>query len=122
MRVLFFCILLLFSIQLNAQQLLDYNYKETTLQDVIKDVEVKNNITFSFAKDVIANKVITLEITQISYLELLEALEAQTGLMFRAISENQVVIARRNPAMMIDKVCGYIIDASSMLPVSVCYY
>ena len=117
MRVLFFCILLLFGIQLNAQQLFDYNYNETTLQDVIKDVEVKNNITFSFAKDVIANKVITFEITQISYLELLDALEAQTGLMFRAISENQVVIARRNPTIMIDKVCGYIIDASSMLPV-----
>ena len=117
MRVLFFCVLFLFSIPLNAQQLLDYNYNETSLKEVIKDIEVKNNITFSFAKDVIANKVITFEITQISYLELLGALEAQTGLMFRAISENQVVIARRNPAIMIDKVCGYIIDASSMLPV-----
>ncbi|WP_420572897.1 TonB-dependent receptor domain-containing protein [Kordia sp.] len=97
----------------NAQNK-DYNYQNTPLLQVIKQVENEYNISFSYANDVIQDKQITLNVSQIELSELLIILEAQTGLTFDKLSDKQVIVA---PKKVTDKVCGYVLDATTRMPI-----
>ncbi|NMH88403.1 TonB-dependent receptor plug domain-containing protein [Flavivirga algicola] len=76
----------------NAQQKLNFNYAETPLISVIKDIETNYNVTFSFANAITEDKKITLQLTNVLLEELLTFLEEQTGLKFQKVSENQIII------------------------------
>ncbi|NQY31035.1 MAG: TonB-dependent receptor plug domain-containing protein [Flavobacteriaceae bacterium] len=117
MRFVLFCIVLLFAFKLNAQENLDYSYTETPLLEVIEDIQRKNKVSFSYAKDVIESKFITLAFLQVEYTELLNTLEAQTGLLFKVISNKQIIIAKRKSTPE-NTVCGYILDTISKQPLS----
>lgn len=97
----------------NAQNK-DYNYQNTPLLQVIKQVEKEYSISFSYANDLIQNKLITLNASQIELTELLIILEAQTSLTFEKLSDTQIIIA---PKQVDNKICGYILDATTQMPI-----
>lgn len=97
----------------NAQNK-DYNYQNTPLLQVIKQVEKEYSISFSYANDLIQNKLITLNASQIELAELLIILEAQTSLTFEKLSNAQIIIA---PKQVDNKICGYILDATTQMPI-----
>ena len=108
-------LILLFTITIgNSQQTQTYNYNNTSLNEVIKQIEKQYNISFSFAIDLIQNKKITLSVKDIGLEELLGVLESQTSLNFEKISQNQIIIA---PKITNNKVCGYVLDFDSKLPI-----
>ena len=89
------CLLLLafcFTLIVSAQQKQDFSYNKTPLSQVITDIQNNNSVTFSYAIDVIANKFVTINIKQISWLEFLNILEIETHLIFEKISNNQYII------------------------------
>lgn len=97
----------------NAQNK-DYNYQNTPLVNVIKEVEKEYKISFSYANDLIQDKVITLTVSQLTLSELLIILEAQTSLTFDKISDKQIIIA---PKKGNNKICGYVLDAKTRMPI-----
>jgi hypothetical protein len=108
--VLFLC--LTFAIS-NAQNK-DYNYQNTPLLEVIKEVEKRYNLSFSYANDLIQDKTITLNMTAVELPALLNILEAQTSLTFDQISSKQIIIA---PKKVTDKICGYVLDTTTRTPI-----
>lgn len=114
MKYFIFLILLVTITSLNAQKRLSYNYDSTSLNLVIKHIEEQYDISFSFASDLIQNKKITLKVEYIELNELLNILESQTSLSFEKISKNQIIIA---PKSTNNKVCGYVLDVDSKLPI-----
>ncbi|WP_299886100.1 TonB-dependent siderophore receptor [uncultured Lacinutrix sp.] len=97
MNKCFFLIAFCISITIHAQKKLDYDYKETPLSSVIKDIEKRNNVSFSYAIDVIKDKVISLDIKAITWLDLLTVIETETGLIFEKITADQIIIKEGAP-------------------------
>jgi FecR, C-terminal/TonB-dependent Receptor Plug Domain len=114
MKYFIFLILLLTIVSGNAQKRLSYNFNNTSLSQVIKQIEEQHNVSFSFALDLIQNKKITLNVQDIELDELLDILESQTSLSFEKISKNQIIIA---PKIVNYKVCGYVLDIDSKIPI-----
>lgn len=114
MRYTFFALLFSYCLFCKAQDQSDYNYTETPLRLVIEDIRAKNDVTFSFAHDVIEGKKVSLKIARISLSELLEILEAQTGLVFKKITDAQIIIA---PSQSNGTLCGYLLDEDSRTPI-----
>jgi hypothetical protein len=109
------CALFLFLVFVvsNAQNK-EYNYQNTPLLQIIQQIEKEYNLTFSYANDMIQNKEITLKISQIELAELLIILEAQTSLTFEKLATSQIIIT---PKQVDDKICGYILDATTRMPI-----
>jgi hypothetical protein len=109
------CALIVFLVfTISSAQNTNYNYQNTPLLEVIKEVEKRYNLSFSYANDLIQNKTITLNVSQMELSELLIVLEAQTGLTFDKLSEQQIIIAPKNAN---DKICGYVLDAATRIPI-----
>lgn len=98
----------------NAQKKYSYNYKNVSLNEVIRQIEKQHNINFSFAIDLIQNKKITLSVEDIDLKELLFLLQSQTSLSFEQISKDQIIVA---PIRANNKICGYVLDFDSKLPI-----
>ncbi|AXG68310.1 TonB-dependent receptor plug domain protein [Kordia sp. SMS9] len=105
-------LLLMFAVS-NAQNI-KYNYLNTPLLEVIKEIEKTYDLSFSYASDLIQNKTITLNVSQIELSELLIILEAQTGLTFDQLSDKQIIVA---PKQGDNKICGYVLDAITRIPI-----
>jgi len=111
----FLFLILLFTIAFgNAQKKQSYSFNNTSLNEVIKQIEKQYDISFSYAIDLIQNKRITVTVEDIELNELLNILESQTSLSFEKISESQIIIAPKN---INNKICGYVIDVDSKLPI-----
>lgn len=98
----------------STQEKRKVNYNDTSLNDVIKQIEQQYSISFSYAIDLTKNKRVTLNAEVIDLEALLILLESQTNLSFEKISENQIIITQKKTD---GKVCGYIIDVESNLPI-----
>ncbi|EDP71751.1 hypothetical protein FBALC1_04667 [Flavobacteriales bacterium ALC-1] len=96
MKQIFVVLALFFSIIITAQQKQDFNYKQTSLLKVIKDFQSKNDISFSFATDVIEDIQITINVKQVTWIDFLQLLEYETGLLFKKISDTQIIITPIN--------------------------
>ncbi len=114
MKYLTFCIIFCFTIVVNSQNNENYNYKNTPLSTIIKSLEDKHDITFSFANDLIKDKYISTNNLSINWVELLAVLETQTGLKFQKVSNTQFIII---PQQSNTKLCGYVLDATTKLPI-----
>lgn len=110
MKKLLCPILLLLTTFVFSQQPLSIDYQETSLKQVLLDLEEKTNLSFSYAEEAIANKRITLVSTDITEARLLSELIAQTGLTFEKVSETQIIISL--PSTKMD-VCGYLFDGET---------
>ena len=117
MKLLAFRISFFLFFQLNAQTDKTYNYQDETLQSVLETIETNNYISFSYAKDLIVSKHITLEATNLTIDELLEILESQTHLLFKKLANDQVIITKK-PLASENYVCGYIVDSQTYLPIT----
>ena len=115
MKYLTFCIIFCFSIVVNSQNNENYNYKNTPLSTIIKSLENKHSITFSFANDLIKDKYISIDNASMTWIELLAVLEIQTGLKFQKVSSTQFIII---PQKSNTKTCGYLLDATTKAPIA----
>ncbi|MEY8847613.1 TonB-dependent receptor plug domain-containing protein [Psychroserpens sp. XS_ASV72] len=97
-----------------AQKRKSYDFKSSSLHDVINQLETENNVTFSYAIDLIAHKQISLTIEDIEFEELLDLLESQTCLNFKLLSKDRVIIA---PKTNDDLISVYILDQETNLPI-----
>ncbi|MCH2035271.1 MAG: TonB-dependent receptor [Tenacibaculum sp.] len=112
MRIRLLSLLFLFiSFFASAQEALSVNYNNSPLSEVLKDIESKTGILFSFAPEVVSNQKITLN-KSISLNDLFLEIEKQTGLQFEKISEKQIIITK------VIAICGYVIDANTKSPVA----
>ena len=62
-----------------AQEVIPVAYKNTGLKEMLKDVETKTSLLFSYAPEMIAGKKISLPKQKISIDKLLSELRVQTG-------------------------------------------
>jgi hypothetical protein len=115
MKFYWFFLLYLLSFSSIAQQKFEYTYEDLPLDSVMHDVEFKNKVNFSFAQDQVDDKKINISALKISLDELLAVLEAQTGLEFKKISGNQIIVVPKAPIGMF---CGYLLDKSTGTPIS----
>ncbi|WP_299158240.1 TonB-dependent receptor [uncultured Tenacibaculum sp.] len=90
-----------------SQEKFNVSYNKTSLQQVIVDLESKTNIIFSYSKEVIHKKQITLTKQTTTIKNIISDLTQQTGLLFEILSNNQVIISKAR------KICGYVVDAST---------
>ena len=104
---LFFVTFLLISLQFFAQKKINISYNNLSLQEVLKDIENKTQLFFSYDQELIVNKKITLKNATLEIPQLLTTLKQQTGLTFEIVSEKQVIITQK---IML---CGYVKDAIS---------
>ncbi len=114
MKHILFCIALCMTITINAQEDKGYSYDNLSLIEVIKDIQERYNLAFSFADDLVQNKRISLNKESISLDGLLDLLKSQTGLDFQRISKTQVIVV---PQINNTKICGYILDANTRKPI-----
>ncbi|GAA3593909.1 carboxypeptidase-like regulatory domain-containing protein [Flavivirga amylovorans] len=91
-----------------SQEKLSINYQNTYLKTVLKDIETKSGLLFSYSETLVANKLINFIATSISIEDLLKELKKQTALTFDKISEKQIIIK----APKID-ICGYLFDSDT---------
>lgn len=90
-----------------SQEKFNVNYNNIPLQQVISDLESKTNIIFSYAKEVIKEKRITLTKQETIINEIIPELTQQTGLLFEILSKNQIIISKPR------RICGYVVDSST---------
>ncbi|MGB5820370.1 MAG: TonB-dependent receptor [Saonia sp.] len=110
MKKLISLLLFLWTTVTFSQQNLIVDYQATALKEVLGDITDKTELSFSYAEQAIADKVITLNNPNITEDQLLSELMAQTGLVFEKVSETQVII--RVPSTKMD-VCGYLYDGDT---------
>lgn len=115
MKFYWFFLFFLISILSVAQQKFEYNYEQYPLDSVLHDIEVRNGVNFSFAKDQVQNKKISLDSEKLTLKELLKVFEAQTGLVFKAISKNQIIVL---PSLPNSSICGYLLDKITRTPIA----
>ncbi|CAL2104303.1 TonB-dependent receptor [Tenacibaculum sp. 190130A14a] len=112
MNKIFSTAILLFSIvQLSfSQEKFSIHYNNTPLQEVISDIESKTHVIFSYSKEIIQGKKVTLNKQKITLKQLTLNLTQQTGLLFEMLSSNQIVISKPR------RFCGFVVDAETNEP------
>ncbi len=114
MKNLFLCIAFLVMFTARSQERQAYNYINKPLLSVLKDIQNKHQLIFSFANDLINEREITLVTNEsITLDELLLRLEDQTNLTFDKVSDSQIVISEKESYFnnqILDKVIvsGYV--------------
>jgi hypothetical protein len=99
----------------SAQEKQDFVFNDTPLIDVINQLQKQYDIRFSYASDAIEGKQVTFSIDRMTWVELLDVLEAYTGLVFKKISDTQVIISPRDSN---NQLCGYLLDKETQLPLA----
>ncbi|ASV29213.1 TonB-dependent receptor [Maribacter cobaltidurans] len=92
-----------------------YTFVNTPLKEVMLNLETRNNLKFSFAEDLVADKTVSLQIETIDITGLLDILEAQTGLRFEQLDQNQIIVS---PIGVGDEICLSLLDNETKLPIS----
>jgi len=98
----------------SAQDTQDFVYQNTPLITIIEELQRQHDLSFSFANDLVANKTISLNFKGITWIELLNLLEKQTGLVFKRISDRQIIVT---PQVQPDSICGYVYDSVTQQPI-----
>lgn len=91
-----------------------YTFVNTPLKEVMLNLETRNNLKFSFAEDLVADKTVLLHIETIDITGLLDILEAQTGLRFEQLDQNQIIVS---PIGVGDEICLSLLDNETKLPI-----
>ena len=118
MRLFFVAIFFFIFTNANSQEKQDFNYSETPLIEVIKELETNYGLSISYASDVVKNISVTLRVNQVTWMDFLTILEQETGLSFKRISDNQIIVVSNDekeqtfPVEALDDVIilGYITD------------
>ncbi|MDY8137199.1 carboxypeptidase-like regulatory domain-containing protein [Aquimarina sp. 2201CG5-10] len=98
-----------------AQAQISTNYKETPLEQVLKEISESYNLIFSFSNATVQNKIITLATNNVTLDEILTSLKNLTNLEFKKISDRQIIVKAPDNKV---EVCGYLFDntTQSSLP------
>ena len=90
-----------------SQKKVVVSYNNTPLNEVLSNIESQTTILFSYSKETVENKSISISKREININKILQELASQTGLIFEKISKNQVIVSR--PRI----ICGFIKDATT---------
>ncbi len=115
MKKLLSITLLLYSCFAFSQETIAVSYNKTPLKTVLADISAKTNLLFSYSEEAVASKTLTLAENSISIDQFLVEASRQTGLSFKKVSDQQVIISV--PDTRID-VCGYLFDAETKEPLA----
>ncbi|WP_298893625.1 TonB-dependent receptor plug domain-containing protein [uncultured Psychroserpens sp.] len=99
MRYKFLIIILLLSFTVCSQELTSVNYNKTPLEDVLKDIEVKYAVKFSFNTKLLKNQFITLNNDEIDLNSILEAITKQSRVSFKKITDRYYTIRANNSSI-----------------------
>ncbi|GAA3603590.1 TonB-dependent receptor plug domain-containing protein [Flavivirga amylovorans] len=95
MKYIFTCIAFFFIFIIKAQEKQNYNYNNTPLSTIIRDLEDRHKLIFSFANDLIKEKTVTITNKEALSLDaLLFILETETNLSFKKVSNSQIIITQ----------------------------
>mgnify|MGYP003144329342 CR=1 FL=1 len=97
-----------------AQENLFYQFENTSLKEVIQQLEADTQLSFSFAEDVVDKKKVTVQVDGLTLFELLAVLEAQTGLHFEKIEGQPQVIV--TPISNPNQICIALLDQKTHFP------
>jgi len=95
-----------------AQETVAVAYAKTSLVEVLKDIESKTGLLFSYDQEIIRSKTISINQQDIEVSNLLSLIENQTGLAFEKVSNTQIIITQKIT------ICGYVIDAATKEPIA----
>ncbi len=89
-------VFVLFFISFNvfSQELHDIDYLNIPLKDVLKDIEKKYNVRFSFKAELIDDESITLKKNNAQLIDILEIVQNQTNLFFNKVSDRYYTITK----------------------------
>ncbi len=115
MKKILTLIFLFLSVVSTAQKMQSYSYKDVSLLSVLKDIQNKNDIEFSFASNLTEGKTVTLRAGNYSLQEIIQELSIQATLEFKKIDDKQYIIIAK---VIAGKYCGYVLDAESHFPIN----
>jgi hypothetical protein len=93
--LVFFFILIFFPQVVKSQHLATFSVKKVKVNKLLKKIETKFNITFSYRDDIIKNKKITLNIKQQNLNQILNKVSAKTKLIFNKIDDRYYSISEQ---------------------------
>ncbi|TMU54626.1 TonB-dependent receptor [Flagellimonas algicola] len=88
-----------------AQDKISADYSAVPLKEIIKDLESKSALYFSYSEDVIADKTVSIRFEHLETDQILELLTTETGLVFERVSDTDIIITL--PTLSMD-ICAYI--------------
>ena len=95
-KLTFFLILFLSSHTLFAQKKEVFHYSEATLQHVLLEIGKRFSVHFSFAKENIDGKKVSLKKDKYTLNQLIEKISSENNLNFEKTSASQIIIIPRN--------------------------
>lgn len=109
-KLLLILTMLLFWAQASRAQQLEMNHVESPLKEVLKDIESKTELLFSFSESMVRNITLSIKGNNLSLAEVLALISERTGLILEQISPRQIIV--RNDSKGIS-FCGYLVDGGT---------
>ena len=89
-------IVLLVSFSVSSQELHNISYNKSPLREVLKDIEKKYNVRFSFRAEITENKFVTYNESDTDLNDLLGHIRNQLNIVFKKASERYYIITENN--------------------------
>nr|WP_321233963.1 TonB-dependent receptor [uncultured Psychroserpens sp.] len=102
MRYRFLIIILLLSFTAFSQENSSVSYQQVPLEDVLKDIESKYDVKFSFKTKLIDNQFITLNETKITLEDLLQIITLQSKISFKKITDRYYTLNKKGATRIFD--------------------
>ena len=99
MKFRFLIVILLLSFTAFSQEYIAVNYNKTPLENVLKDIELKYAVKFSFKTKLLDNQFITLNDDQIDLEGVLQAITLQSKLSFKKITDRYYTVRAGNKSL-----------------------
>ncbi|WP_298901124.1 TonB-dependent receptor plug domain-containing protein [uncultured Psychroserpens sp.] len=99
MKFRFLIVILLLSFTAFSQEYIAVNYNKTPLEDVLKDIELKYAVKFSFKTKLLDNQFITLNDNEIDLEGILQAITTQSKLSFKKITDRYYTVRAGNNSL-----------------------
>jgi len=87
------------------------------LEDVLREIEKKNNLTFSYDASAVEGYSIDIQEGEFSLQSILELVFQQTRLTFEILDGQHILITRKEAKNEASSLCGYILDQQTLEPI-----
>lgn len=116
MKPFFFCFFILISCNSFCQKTVGLIYENRSLDSILRSIEKKHNIKFSYNAKIIQNKKITL-LEENNLENTLQQIQSETSLFFQKVNERYYIIRSKNNKKRIF-ICGYLINQNTKKPIA----
>ena len=90
------------SFYLMAQERVSVSYSNSSLTDVVSDIETKFNIKLSYSSELVNNQFITFQQEDVTLQDLFRIVEEQTNMAFSKVSERYYIIKKQSQINLSD--------------------